>query len=66
MADGRTTIQLKKSTKNKLTEFGRKNDSYDEIINELIHERNFWEIHDFADESATDLYEEVKRVYIAR
>ncbi|MDD5148665.1 MAG: hypothetical protein PHH08_04345 [Candidatus ainarchaeum sp.] len=37
--EGYTTIELKKSTRDKLVEMGRKNQSYDDLILELIEVR---------------------------
>jgi hypothetical protein len=34
--DGITTIQLRKSTRDRLASMGRKNDTYDDIINALL------------------------------
>jgi hypothetical protein len=34
--DGITTIQVRKSTRDRLASMGRKNETYDEIINKLL------------------------------
>ena len=40
MPHTRATIALKKTTRQILTELGRKNQSYDEVIRELISSKN--------------------------
>lgn len=41
-----TTIRVSRETKNRLQSIGRKDESYDDIINQLYHERNILAIHE--------------------
>ena len=58
-----TTIRIHRETKQKLENIGRKNESYDDIINEILHERNFYEIQEYTNKNSQDLYEETIRVF---
>lgn len=44
--DSKTNIQVRRTTRNLLSSFGNKDDTFDDIINRIIHERNILAIHD--------------------
>lgn len=44
--DSKTNIQVRRATRNLLSSFGNKDDTFDDIINRIIHERNILAIHD--------------------
>ena len=58
-----TTIRIRRETKRKLENIGRKNESFDDIINEILHERNFHEIQEYTNENSEDLLKETIRVF---
>lgn len=60
-----TTIRIKRKTKRQLEAIGRKNDSFDEIINDILHSRNIYEIQEYANNNSEDLLQETIRVFDA-
>ena len=58
-----TTIRVKRETKQKLKNIGMKGESFDDIINEILHERNFHEIQEYTNENSEDLLKETIRVF---
>ena len=44
--DSKTNIQVRRATRNLLSTYGNKDDTFDDIINRIIHERNILAIHD--------------------
>ena len=51
-----TTLRVSRETKSKLERFGRKGQSFDDIINSLIHQRNILAIHEICKDMETDSF----------
>lgn len=59
----KTNIQVDRKTRDKLANIGRKEDTYDDIINGILHERNFYEIQEYTNNDSEDLLQETLRVF---
>ena len=57
------TITLTKKTLKKINNIRLQNESYDETILNMIHERNFYEIQEYTDNSAKDFEKELNRIF---
>lgn len=54
MIDKKTSITLRGTTKDRLTDLGSKSDSYDDIVMRLFHQRNILSIHSYCGDEKFD------------
>ena len=61
--DSKTNIQVKRATRNALSNYGGKDDTFDDIINRIIHQRNILAIHEVCRDGDEFSKDSVKRVF---